>query len=329
MSDFVLLCDRQTVIYDAHPNALHYLRATHRNDVIGQPITRFMSKYVADIHEKHLFPSVRNADKDQLRVLINRLMNARTMSKANRYVMYTMDDTPFMCRLQIDVQLGENPTVCGFIIHVNVCRRTQASIRDTIPMEYKEFIGSDEQCIRDYDHVTCIFMDVCESTDFVRRRGGTQIAGMFRRIYEMANRCVMDLYPFVYVHELIGDSVFIIANAPFMVKNVQMQDTTLAVRVARSIQTQVDAYLQDDLGEPDMYLRVGVSVGPVTAGVIDGRTFRLFGLTVHRAQRLESVCPRGRIALDETMYHEYPDKAKIVRNQGTFKGLGIVQYYTI
>uniref|UniRef100_A0A7S1LJ33 Guanylate cyclase domain-containing protein n=1 Tax=Alexandrium catenella TaxID=2925 RepID=A0A7S1LJ33_ALECA len=47
---------------------------------------------------------------------------------------------------------------------------------------------------------------------------------------------------------------------------------------------------------PEMHARAGITVGPVSAGVVDGRSFRVFGATVHLAQRLEGLCPRGRVA---------------------------------
>ncbi|CAE8642139.1 unnamed protein product, partial [Polarella glacialis] len=37
-------------------------------------------------------------------------------------------------------------------------------------------------------------------------------------------------------------------------------------------------------------------IGRASAGVVDGRSFRIFGDTVHKAQRLESVCPRSKVA---------------------------------
>jgi class 3 adenylate cyclase len=321
---FVLLCDASHIIYDCDPNALRCLRATSTKDILNQPITRFMSKYIANIHEKHLFGLVRNANKEQLRALMKRLLR-NNMSKACRYVMYTTHGCPFMCRIEIDIQLDEQGYVNGFIVHVNANTRCSlSSIRDTIPTDYKCFIGSDHYHVQEYDNVTCIMMDVCESTDFVRRKGGGHMAAMLQRIYEIANSCVIEMYPFVYVHELIGDCVFVIAHAPFMVKTTRISQH-VAIRVACVIQTQVDTFLHQELGEPRMYLRVGIATGPVTAGVIDGRTFRLFGTTVHRAQRLESICERGCIATD---YHFHCENA-IPCTTDTLKGFDRVDYFII
>jgi hypothetical protein len=52
----------------------------------------------------------------------------------------------------------------------------------------------------------------------------------------------------------------------------------------------------------DMYARVGISMGDVCAGVMDGRSFRVFGQTVHMSQRLEAACPRHKIACQSCFY---------------------------
>ena len=71
----------------------------------------------------------------------------------------------------------------------------------------------------------------------------------------------------------------------------------IAMHAAATTQMCLDSVLA--LYDPCMYARTGVSLGSVTAGVVDGRSFRVFGESVHLSQRLESVCPRGGIACAE------------------------------
>mmetsp|Transcript_177633 Transcript_177633/g.432176 ORF Transcript_177633/g.432176 Transcript_177633/m.432176 type:complete len:131 (-) Transcript_177633:144-536(-) len=102
-------------------------------------------------------------------------------------------------------------------------------------------------------------------------------------------------------------------------------------RVAMQVQRQLDVMLA--AYSPEMYTRVGVAVGPVTAGVVDGRTFRVFGSTVHLCQRLESMCPRGKVACSmdfvDTLVQQIDENVTIEVQESEAKGFGVIKYATL
>lgn len=167
-------------------------------------------------------------------------------------------------------------------------------------------------------------MDLCGSTEYIYNNTDESAAILMKTIFEISRKHIVEMYPFVYIHELIGDCVFLIVDAPYMVRN----QSNVAIEISKKIQIDVDKVLHTNNCEQNMYLRVGIACGPVTAGIIDGRSFRLFGLTVHTAQRLESVCPQGKITFNE----KFKDKHNIedcVQHFSKLKGLGNVTYYTL
>lgn len=317
---FVILTNRHHVIVDCDRKALIHLRCASIDDLIGQSITKLMSDTLGCLHKRHFFDRLTTSD---LKSVIKRLENHQ-MSKASRNVVYTMDRSPMMCKLRVTVQLDNDFTVCGYMVTVTVAEQTYGLL-DTVPQKYASFIGSEHKCLSSCDNVTCVIMDLCNSTCFVNScdPSGKRIASVLSDVYTIVKREILCMYPYMYVHELIGDSVFVVFNAAFFVNNScdVLHDACLAA--LQHIQQKVDSVLKDT----GMWLRIGVATGPVHAGVIDGRTFRLFGLTVHRAQRLESVCPNGQIAFDQSFKDQLRGTHEYEIRESNLKGIGHTRYY--
>lgn len=322
-----LILDTHTTIVDCNRNALFYLNAHTENDLIGLKITDLMSSYIAKLHTKHMFPLVKSIDLHKLSEIDHKI-NRQNMSMASRFIMFTVDKVPFMCGVSINIQL-DYQGICGYIVNINVdvSHNTNALCGniDAIPNKYTSLLGTNSFTIKNYENVTCIMMDVCGSTEYICNHTDENAAIMMKNMFEISRKHIVEMYPFVYIHELIGDCVFLIVDAPYMVRN----QSNVAIEISRKIQRDVDKSLQkiNDC-EQNMYLRVGIACGPVVAGIIDGRSFRLFGLTVHTAQRLESVCPRGKITFNQ----KFKDKHNIedcAQHCSNLKGLGDVTYYTL
>lgn len=295
----ILYCDENQFIVRSEGT----VQEIFQEDVLGKHITEYMTPFIAAFH-KRMF------------VFLKRRPTF-TMSNANRFVMLNCNKKPFMCDVHVDMTESKSVVSIENVSH-------SLSIHDTIPVSYQSFIGESpgrihlEEC-----DVTCVVMDLSNSTSFVVKHGGTKLAGVLGKLYKIVMQHVIQMYPFVYVHELLGDSVFLVVNAPFMIKHPCGNSAELALDVSRKIQEAVDSLLQGT----GMYLRVGIAHGPVSAGVIDGRSFRLFGPTVHLAQRLESVCPSGNITLNESIAEQLPHTYPLHRHTHSLKGFGNVDYF--
>lgn len=109
------------------------------------------------------------------------------------------------------------------------------------------------------------------------------------------------------------------------------ESAIIALTVASAIQQQLDDMLSTY--SDHMYARIGMAMGDISAGVVDGRTFRVFGSTVHFTQRLESICPQGRLACAAKYYdllckqirHDMDGERCVTY----LKGMGDVEYYTL
>ena len=321
----VLILDKNTSIVDCNRNALFYLNASTENDLIGLNITDLMSPHIAKLHIKHMFPLVNNIELHKLSDVEHKI-NRKNMSMASQFIMYTVDKIPFMCGISVEIQL-EYQGICGYVVTVNIDVSQQRNALcgniDAIPKKYLNCLGSNTVKTNKYNDVTCVMMDICGSTEYIHNNTDDNAAILMRTIFQISRKHIIDMYPFVYIHELIGDCIFLIVDAPYMVRN----QSNVAFDVSRKIQKDVDNFLQVDNSEKNMYMRAGIACGPVIAGFIDGRSFRLFGLTVHTAQRLESVCPEGKITFNQT-FKEKHNIDDCVKHCSNLKGLGDTTYYS-
>lgn len=306
-----LVCDENFVITWCDEYACDVFMCGSKDFLVGNSILDFMTPLVANRH-RCIFNTIFPRKTSNIQKVGN------GMSNASRMVMYSSQKTPMMCSVGVHIQEHH--------VKISVQRKSSfPTLSDTIPDYYKKFINESpgKQHLEDCEDITCVIMDLSGSTEYVVKQGGRKMANILGKVYQIAANCVLELYPFVYVHELIGDSVFLVVNAPFMVKYEHANATEIAYRVSKEIQMKTDELLQ----HTGMFLRVGIASGPVTAGVVDGRTFRLFGPTVHLAQRLESTCPPSKIAMNRV--DTLVSQENITKCIAELKGFGETVYYVL
>eukprot|EP00241_Pyramimonas_parkeae_P001888 CAMPEP_0114244256 /NCGR_PEP_ID=MMETSP0058-20121206/11239_1 /TAXON_ID=36894 /ORGANISM="Pyramimonas parkeae, CCMP726" /LENGTH=483 /DNA_ID=CAMNT_0001357177 /DNA_START=355 /DNA_END=1806 /DNA_ORIENTATION=- len=329
-ASFHLQVDCSFIITGCDEEACRALKC-QKEQLVGQPIVVLMSPMIAKMHDEY-FARVRDASREELGPLRRRL--ERSMSKANHFVVYDFHRQPFMCELQVSLFQD-----LSSIVTLTTRRGQQCPMVESVPRCYLRYINEEPGLyVNDYDDVTCIMMDLANSTNFCVANSARDTAAVYFDVHKIAKRLVLDVYPYVYIHELIGDAVFLVVNASFMVTNLA-KPGMLAMHVATSIQAQVDAMLKERYGD-SMYMRAGVASGSVCAGVIDGRSFRMFGSTVHLSQRLEAMCPKGHVALDEAVCSMLRCQATtdgmrkridevVADRHAMVKGFGPTDYYTV
>lgn len=140
-------------------------------------------------------------------------------------------------------------------------------------------------------------MDVANSTEYCKFVTPREIALIYYQINKIAEEHINTyFYPYAYVHETCGDCLFIIVNADFIKKYDELSGT-IALRIATRVQIEIDKFLSA-YNHYNLYIRCGITVGDVSAGIIDGKNFRIFGEIVHKSNRLQTVCNKGEITFD-------------------------------
>jgi adenylate cyclase len=174
--------------------------------------------------------------------------------------------------------------------------RVEALLLNVLPAEVAQRLQSDPNSIADhFDEVSILFADVVDFTPLSSRLDAREVVGLLDRLFTSFDELV-DRYEVEKI-KTIGDCYMVAAGVP-----TQRPDHARALAgLALEMRECAKRCLRDRDGH-DLRLRIGISSGPVVAGVIGRRRFLydLWGDTVNMASRMES--------------HGTPDEIQITRS---------------
>ena len=173
--------------------------------------------------------------------------------------------------------------------------RVETLLRNVLPDEIAQRLQSDPNSIADhFDEVSILFADVVDFTPLSSRLDAREVVGLLDRLFTSFDELV-DRYDVEKI-KTIGDCYMVAAGVP-----TQRPDHAQALAgLALEMRECAKRCLPDR--DRDLRLRIGISSGPVVAGVIGRRRFLydLWGDTVNMASRMES--------------HGTPDEIQITRS---------------
>jgi adenylate cyclase len=174
--------------------------------------------------------------------------------------------------------------------------RVEALLLNVLPAEVAQRLQSDPHSIADhFDEVSILFADVVDFTPLSGRLDAREVVGLLDRLFTSFDELV-DRHEVEKI-KTIGDCYMVAAGVP-----TQRPDHAPALaRLAIEMRECAKQCLPESDGH-DLRLRIGISSGPVVAGVIGRRRFLydLWGDTVNMASRMES--------------HGTPDEIQITRS---------------
>ena len=174
--------------------------------------------------------------------------------------------------------------------------RVEALLLNVLPADVAQRLQSDPNSIADsFDEVSILFADVVDFTPLASGLDPREVVGLLDRLFTSFDELV-DRYGVEKI-KTIGDCYMVAAGVP-----TQRPDHAPALaRLAIDMRECARRCLPDSYGH-DVRLRIGISSGPVVAGVIGRRRFLydLWGDTVNMASRMES--------------HGTPDEIQITRS---------------
>jgi class 3 adenylate cyclase len=199
--------------------------------------------------------------------------------------------------------------------------RSEALLLNVLPASTARRLKAGEEPIADrFDEVAVLFADVVDFTPISEALSPDETVEMLDRLFtsfdELADR--LDLEKI----KTIGDAYMAVSGL-----NGSGQDAADAA-VAMALGMLDEAARMKD----PIRLRVGLDIGPVTAGVIGKRKFAydLWGDTVNTASRMESHGVPGRIQVTERAYQLLRDRYRFEpRGAIEVKGKGTMSPYLL
>jgi adenylate cyclase len=162
--------------------------------------------------------------------------------------------------------------------------RVEALLLNVLPAEVAERLQSDPNSIADhFDEASILFADVVDFTPLSSELDAREVVELLDRLFTSFDELVDRHH--VEKIKTIGDCYMVAAGVP-----TQRRDHAQALaRLAFEMRECAKDCLPED-AEHDLRLRIGISSGPVVAGVIGRRRFLydLWGDTVNMASRMES-----------------------------------------
>jgi adenylate cyclase len=174
--------------------------------------------------------------------------------------------------------------------------RVEALLLNVLPAEIAQRLQSDPNSIADhFDDASILFADVVDFTPLANRLDAREVVGLLDRLFRSFDELV-DRYEVEKI-KTIGDCYMVAAGVPTQRPDHAHALAGLALEMRECAKTCLP-----EGAEHDLRLRIGISSGPVVAGVIGRRRFLydLWGDTVNMASRMES--------------HGTPDEIQITRS---------------
>jgi adenylate cyclase len=159
--------------------------------------------------------------------------------------------------------------------------RVEALLLNILPEEIAQRLQTEPNAIADdFEDASILFADVVDFTPLASRLDARDVVGMLDRLFTAFDELV-DHYEVEKI-KTIGDCYMVAAGVPRPRPDHAHALAGLALELKDCARTC--------LPESDLRLRIGISSGPVVAGVIGRRRFLydLWGDTVNMASRMES-----------------------------------------
>jgi adenylate cyclase len=174
--------------------------------------------------------------------------------------------------------------------------RVETLLLNVLPADIAQRLQSDPNSIADhFDDASILFADVVDFTPLSSRLDAREVVGLLDRLFTSFDALV-DRYDVEKI-KTIGDCYMVAAGVPRQRPDHAHALAGLALEMGECAKNCLP-----EGAEHDLRLRIGISSGPVVAGVIGRRRFLydLWGDTVNMASRMES--------------HGTPDAIQITRS---------------
>jgi guanylate cyclase len=176
--------------------------------------------------------------------------------------------------------------------------RVEALLLNVLPAEIAQRLQSDPNSIADhFDDASILFADVVDFTPMASRLDAREVVGLLDRLFTSFDELV-DRYDVEKI-KTIGDCYMVAAGVPRRRPDHAQALAGLALELRECAKSCLT-----DGPETDLRLRIGISSGPVVAGVIGRRRFLydLWGDTVNMASRMESHGTPDTIQITRTTF---------------------------
>jgi class 3 adenylate cyclase/ligand-binding sensor domain-containing protein/predicted metal-dependent HD superfamily phosphohydrolase len=173
---------------------------------------------------------------------------------------------------------------------------------------------------RDFSMVSVMFTDFVGFSSIAESMKAKDLVSVLDRYFRKFDE-VIEKHTLEKI-KTIGDAYMCAGGVPIRDKTNPINTVLAALEIQHLMSTERE--IAKAKGEHQWELRIGINTGAVSAGVIGTKrlAYDVWGRTVNRAERMESLCPPNQIAISEATfdyiepYFECEAKGKVLAKGG-------------
>ena len=196
-----------------------------------------------------------------------------------------------------------------------------------LPEPISERLKKGEEIIADYfEDATVLFADIVGFTEMASDLSAKEVVGMLNELFSAFDQ-LAERYELEKI-KTIGDAYMAVSGLP----TPRFDHAAAVAEMALAMQLELARFNENGRLPQLLDMRIGVSSGPVMAGVIGKKKFAydLWGDTVNMASRMESHGMKNHIQVSETTYRQLQDKFELTsRGEIEIKGKGKMLVYIL
>eukprot|EP00659_Diplonema_papillatum_P017976 gene17976-27674_t len=238
-------------------------------------------------------------------------------------------------------------TFWSMILKATLLSDFQRVLNAALPAQISERVKHGDTIADNYVTATVLYADIVGFTSFTRELASDQVVEYSNLIFSKLDRLVQDAG--LEKIKVMGDCYMAAGGVQdksgrlppsrgVVVDSQARQMATFALRILkeadevnRNVGLGTSAAIREGLKKQPLCFRVGVALGPMTAGVFGTEKvqYDVFGPTVNLASRLESGGRPGMVQVSETMYEALAPLGFTFEKRDPFyiKGFGEYQAY--
>ncbi len=325
-NELIIKCNKDGIILDVCDFFLT-ITGYEIDDLQNKFIGIIMSPFLSYIHSNIIFPKYNKlnyVEKKSVNIFISGLEAKRPM------IIYDKNKNPLYVNIsvktlqkqsyyfQVNIELIKQ--IDNTLIYTNQMR-TINNYHYELPIEDKS-----EDFKLSKNKIVVISIDFRNSTEFLVKNGTLETIYKYKKFHnEIINLIKKKYYPYIYIHEIIGDCFVIVSNIDWAL-NIPKLCASLVMSFLMELYTITNKYIK---------IRIGISYNNLYWGYIDDN-LRLFGIPMNLASRLENICIENSIMCDNNFLNKLKEEKmfnteKLIYNstKTELKGFGDYNYNII
>lgn len=307
-SQMYIICDKNGIICDISQSVTQTL-LYNENELIGNSVCILMNKLNAYLHNKCYFSRYYQTSD-----LCNNAIQYKLKQKRDT-IIYNKYDRPLYVSITVE-KYNDNFTIITIINKLFNIDNNMYLYSHKTGLKNRDFMESS-------NNIIIITLDFVNSTQILVNKGITNMINIQSFFYEdVINLLKNYFYPYIYIHEILGDSYVFVINAEWK-NTITEYCTSIAFDFINRLYHTTKNYIN---------FRTGITYGKIYYGIINHH-FRFFGENINLSSRLCNICEIGKIVTDTSFYDKLLDESLIEITSDIIvcrpKGFGIVNCYSI